>query len=205
MVSDGVRADTIEVTGSEEITWGFTLLSHKGAEVEPDALKSRERILMACAQIKTIPEGLTNVYKFKGSDRMFIASIKIDAETCDRPAPAVENSLAAQAARDAQESLESSVDRERRSLPRIVADGLLADTIEVTGSKEITYGFTFLNHKAAEIDQVALKSSDRVLAVCAQMKTILSDGVTYVYEYKGSDGGFIASIRVNTKICKGDK
>ena len=101
---------------------------------------------------------------------------------------------------EAERSLDAAVQIERASLPRTVAEGIRGDSIEVTGPKEITSRFTLLDFKASEVDASVLKSRERMLAVCATLRSV-QNGITYVYEYHGNDGALIASLKFDPQTC----
>jgi len=93
-----------------------------------------------------------------------------------------------------------------KDLPRMLDNNIRLDTTFAGPGREFTYYFSLMSHNSSEIDQVNFyKEMTRQLRTTAcsdkNMALYISNGVTFIFKYRGKDGLFFAEIPIKPKDC----
>lgn len=219
MVDQVTRFDSASPGSGSEIIYNYTIVpvSSKNANSAHFADYATWLQQTKCAHSDKnilLASGVTEVYIYHGNDGGEIVRVPISAKGCASLPKATPSSVALNTGKDkasvvpsakqaeeiSRRSLESSVEAERKTLPRNIAEGIREDTVEVTGSNEVTLGYTLLAYDAGEVDASLLNSPKKILAACEQIKPEKT-GIAYVFKYRGKDGVPITSIKFDAKKC----
>lgn len=202
MIDSSTRLDSISAGPGNQLVYYYTIVNKQLKVIMHMQAKSGEFAEYVTAlQCKTHAENamqysdaITNVFVYRDNDGKEIARVPINESIC--------MSFSSTKKTANQAELIRAVEIEQKSLPTVLADGIRFDTINITGPNEVTMRFT-LPIRAEEVDVAAIKSRENVLLACSKLKSALSRGITYIYDYSGSDGIHVDSLRFDEKTCQG--
>lgn len=201
MHDSNIRVDSTSVGPGNQFIYNYTLVNMSRENILLIRVKRAEFAEFVttskCSHLgadqSPFPDPVTFVYAYRDSNGNELVRVPINKNIC--------SSFKAIHNRDRRSSLEVAVDMERLELPRVSAEGIRMDTIDITGPKEVKIRLT-LPIVADEVDTNALKSRENILLACSKIKSVLAQGITYIYDYRGSDGIPVGSIHFDEKICK---
>lgn len=108
-------------------------------------------------------------------------------------------------AAEVDKQLTDAAERLNQSTPKKIDSQTVLDSVG-TGNKEIRFNFSLPHIPASQIapEVVSKLRNAQVEQVCGakEMRPLFKNGVTVVYTYMGSDGGFVTDLHITPTDCR---